>query len=108
MIEIQSPPTKVSTPPDAARNQKEKTQYLNNVIGSCVDSFCLVLPDVKKAIEKQTEQQQQACVQNNNRASVQSNSISPGMIYLLQQFTTSLKFIYSTYASCTEIKTKVS
>ena len=31
MMEIQSPPTKVSTPPDAARNQKEKTRYLNNV-----------------------------------------------------------------------------
>ena len=83
MMEIQSPPTKVSAPPDVMRNQQEKTQYLNNVIGSFVDNFCLALPNVKKAIEKQREQQQQACVQNNGNDSVQSNSISPGMIYLL-------------------------
>ena len=86
MMQIQSPPTKVSAPPDVMRNQQEKTQYLNSVIGSFVDNFCLALPNVKKAIEKQREQQQQACVQNNNNDndSVQSesNSISPGMIYL--------------------------
>lgn len=106
MMEIQSPPTKVSTPPDAARNQKEKTQYLNNVIGSFVDSFCLVLPDVKKAIEKQREQQQQACVQNNNRVSAQSNTITPGKIYLLQQFTTSLKFITQLISVVLRLKPK--
>jgi len=53
------------------------------VINSFVDNFCLALPNVKKAIEKQREQQQRAFVQNNNNDSVQSNSISPGMIYLL-------------------------
>ena len=83
MTEIQSLPTKVSTPPDVRRNQQEKIQYLNKVIGSFLDSFCLVLPNVKKAIEKQREQQQQACVLNNNIDSVQSNNISPGIIYLL-------------------------
>ena len=96
----------MSTPPDAARNQKEKTQYLNNVISSFVDSFCLVLPDVKKAIEKQREQQQQACVQNNNRASVQSNCISPGMIYLLQQFTTSLNLFIQLISVVLRLKPK--
>ena len=83
MTEIQSLPTTVSTPPDLRRNQQEKIQYLNKVIGSFMDSFCLALPNVKKAIEKQREQQQQACVQNNNIDSVQSNNISPGIIYLL-------------------------
>lgn len=84
MMEIQSLPTKVSTPPDARRNQQEKIQYLNGVMGSFVDSFCLAVPNVKKAIEKQREQQQQACVQNSNIDSVQSNNISPGIIYLLR------------------------
>ena len=83
MMEIQSLPTKVSTPPDVRRNQQEKIQYLNKVIGSFVDSSCLALPNVKNAIEKQREQQQQACVQNNNIVSVQSNNILPGIIYLL-------------------------
>ena len=83
MMEIQSLPTKVSTPPEVRRNQQEKIQYLYKVIGSFVDSCCLALPNVKKAIEKQREQQQQACVQNNNIDSVQSNNISPGIIYLL-------------------------
>ena len=49
MMEIQSPPTKVSTPPDITRDQEEQTQYLNNVIGSLVDSFCLVLPIVNQS-----------------------------------------------------------
>ena len=66
MTEIQSLPTKVSTPPDVRRNQQEKFQYLNKVIGSFVDSVCLALPNLKKATEKQREQQQQACVRNNN------------------------------------------
>lgn len=83
MMEIQSLLTKVSSPPDVRRNQQEKIQYLNKVIGSFVDSFCLALPNVKNAIEKQREQQQQACVQNNNIGSVQSNNILPGIIYLL-------------------------
>ena len=83
MMEIQSLPTKVSAPPDVRRNQQEKIQYLNKVIGSFVDSFCLALPNVKNAIEKQREQQQQACFQNNNIGSVQSNNILPGIIYLL-------------------------
>ncbi|XP_067022428.1 uncharacterized protein [Acropora muricata] len=61
MMEIQSLPTKVSTP-DVRRNQQEKIQYLDKVIGSFVDSFCLALPNVKNAIDKQREQQQQACV----------------------------------------------
>ena len=82
-MEIQSLPTNVSTPPDVRRNQQEKIQYLNKVIGSFVDSFCLALPNVKNAIEKQREQQQQACVHNNNIGSVQSNNILPGIIYLL-------------------------
>ena len=83
MMEIQSPPTKVSAPPDAMRNQQEKIQYLNNVIGPFVDSFCLALPNVTTAIERQREQQQQACTQNNNNVCVQPNSISPGITYLL-------------------------
>ena len=83
MMEIQSLPTKVSTPPDVRRNQQEKIQYLNKVIGSFVDSFCLALPNVKNVIEKHRELQQQACVQNNNIGSVQSNNILPGIIYLL-------------------------
>ena len=82
MTEIKSLPTKMSTPPDVRRNQQEKFQYLNKVIGSFVDSFCLALPNVKNAIEKQREQQQQACVQNNNIGFVQSNNILPGIIYL--------------------------
>ena len=83
MMEIQSLLTKVSTPPDVRRNQQEKIQYLNKVIGSFVDSFYLALPNVKNAIEKQREQQQQACVQNSNIGFVQSNNILPGIIYLL-------------------------
>ena len=83
MMKIQSLPSKVSTPPDVRRNQQEKVQYLNKVIGTFVDSFCLALPNVKNAMEKQREQQQQACVQNNNIGSVQSNNILPGIIYLL-------------------------
>ena len=53
------------------------------MIGFFVDSFCLALPNVKNAIEKQREQRQQACVQNNKIDSVQSNNILPGIIYLL-------------------------
>ena len=83
MMEIQSLLTKVSTPPDVRRNQQEKIQYPTKVIGSFVDSFCLALPNVKNAIEKQREQQQQACVQNNNIGFEQSNNILPGIIYLL-------------------------
>ena len=94
MMEIQSLPTKVSTPPDVRRNQQEKIQYLNKVIGSFVGSSCLALPNVKNAIEKQ----QQACVQNNNIGSVQSNNILPGIIYCwMQELTTCPKYIYLTY-----------
>ena len=83
MMEIQSLLTKVSTPPDVRRNQQENIQYLKKVIDSFVDSFCLALPNVKNATQKQREQQQQACVQNNNIGFVQSNNILPGIIYLL-------------------------
>ena len=83
LMEIQSLPTKVSTPPGVRGNQQEKIQYLNKVIGFFVDSFCLALPNVKNAIEKHREQRQQARVQNNKIDSVQSNNILPGIIYLL-------------------------
>lgn len=82
MTSIQSPPTKVSVAPDANSSQHEKILYLEDVIGSFVDSFCLTLPNVKKAIEKQSEQQQQTCAADNNgNVSTFSSSIKPGTFY---------------------------
>ena len=79
MTGMQSLPTKVSAAPDVKCSQHEKFQYLKEVIGSFVDSFCLTLPNVKKAIEKQREQQQETCVENNdNSVSAMASSIPLG------------------------------
>ena len=52
--------TSVSTLPSNGNcGKQEKLIYLNNVIGSFVDSFCLKLPDAKEAIDRQREQQQE-------------------------------------------------
>lgn len=48
MAEIHSSPTNVSTLPSNGNcGKQEKLIYLNNVIGSFVDSFCLKLPNAK-------------------------------------------------------------
>jgi len=73
MMEIQSLPTKVSTPADVRRNQQEKIQYLNKVIGSFVDSSCLALPNVKNAKEKQREEQQQALKKSTSSSSTKNS-----------------------------------
>ena len=49
MVEIHSSPTNVSTLPSNGNcGKQEKLIYLNNVIGSFVDSFCLKLPDATR------------------------------------------------------------
>lgn len=86
MTGMQSPPTKVTPAPDVKSSQEEKTEYLNNVIGSFVESFCLVLPNVKKAIEKQREQQQEVSwAESSANVAAHSNIISSGIILLLDK-----------------------
>lgn len=84
MTGVQSPPVNVRPPPDVRSSQQDKILYLNDVIGSFVDRFCLTLPDVKNAIEKQRQQRQEACPvgQSNDNVAAQS-SISSGIICLL-------------------------
>ena len=43
MPEAQSPPTKVPIP-DKNSTPEQKSQYLDKIIGSFVDSYCLILP----------------------------------------------------------------
>ena len=58
MTGVKSTPTEV---PVLAENStpEEKSLYLDKVIGSFVDSYCLNLPNVEDAIKFQNEQQQQ-------------------------------------------------
>ena len=53
MTELYSSQTKVSALPANWNYSKQETVLnLNDVIGSFVDSFCLNLPDVKKATDR--------------------------------------------------------
>ena len=52
MTELYPSQTKVSELPANWNYSKQETVLNLNVIGSFVDSFCLNLPDVKKAIDR--------------------------------------------------------
>ena len=54
-----------------------------------------IIFQVKKAIEKQREQQQQACVQNNNSDSIQSNRISPGDLFIATVYHLSQIYLFN-------------
>ena len=83
MPEIHSSPTNVSALPSNGNcGKQEKLIYLNNVIGSFVDSFCLKLPDTKKAIDRQREQQQQPCVDHDNSVSTWSAASIVSGLYI--------------------------
>lgn len=60
MSSVKSPPTKVPVPAENG-TLEEKSMYLEKVIGSFVDSYCLNLPNVEDAIKCQNEQQSQQC-----------------------------------------------
>ena len=68
MTELYSSQTKVSALPANWNYSKQETVLnLNDVIGSFVDSFCLNLPDVKKATDRYMEQQE-TCVDNTDNS----------------------------------------
>ena len=87
MAEIHSSPTNVSTLPSNGNcGKQEKLIYLNNVIGSFVDSSCLKLPDAKEAIDRdrQREQQQEPRVNHGNSVSTWSAaSIASGSYIII-------------------------
>lgn len=84
MAEIHSSPTNVSTLPSNGNcGKQEKLIYLNNVIGSFVDSFCLKLPDAKEAIDRQRDQQQEPRVDHDNSVSTWSAASIASGLYLI-------------------------
>lgn len=74
MSSVKSPPTKVPVPAENS-TLEEKLLYLEKVIGSFVDSYCLTLPNVEDAIKRQNEQKSQ---QNASCPDKPTTSIVPG------------------------------
>ena len=74
--------------------KQEKLIYLNYVIGSFVDSFCLKLPDAKEAIDRQREQQQEPRVDHDNSVSTWSAASIASGLYLIIFTVADMKFDY--------------
>lgn len=74
--------------------KQEKLIYLNNVIGSFVDSFCLKLPDAKEAIERQREQQQESRVDHDNSVSTWSAASIASGLYIIIFTVADMNFDY--------------
>ena len=58
MPDVHSRPTNVPVP-DKNSTPEQKSRYLDKVIGSFVDSYCLILPNVEDTIKLQNEQRNQ-------------------------------------------------
>lgn len=82
MTSLKSPPTEVPVPAENIK-QEEKSQYLEKVIGSFVDSFCFTLPNVEDAFKRQNEQQSQQNASGSDEPTVSCNLILPGTLPIL-------------------------
>ena len=74
--------------------KQEKLIYLNYVIGSFVDCFCLKLPDAKEAIDRQREQQQEPRVDHDNSVSTWSAASIASALYIITFTVADMNFDY--------------